>query len=136
MTNDAAYEAQMEANYGDSMNVKTFVPYDKPFQDASFYNPGAIANVWKGDRVVEIDVAGDLDISCGDTRIWKSEELRAAFPDGDLNLDEWYLENNRWFEFTQIINGQPHTIEGEVAFDYDEAIEFAKAYIEEDDLWI
>lgn len=117
------------------VNIKIHVPYDAPFQDASFYNSGAVANVWKGNRTVEIDIAGDLDISKGDTRIWKSEDLRAAFPDGNLDLDEWSLESNRWFEFF-VVNGTHSTcIDGEVAYDYDEAIAFAKDLLEDDDYW-
>lgn len=115
-------------------SIKTIVPCDEPFQDASFYSPGAVANVWKGDRLIEIDVAGDLDISNNTTRIWKSEDLRSAFPDGNLDLDDWNLENNRWFELF-IVNGGHSYVVDEVAYDYDEAIAFAKSLIEDDELW-
>lgn len=115
-------------------NIKTIVSYDAPFKDASFYNPGAVLNIWKGNRMIEIDVAGDLDISRGDVRICKSEDLRSAFPDGNLDLDDWSLENNRWFELF-IVNGGHSYVSDEVAYDYDEAVEFAKSLIDDDELW-
>lgn len=132
---DEAYNPFMDATYGDTFNIKTFVEYDEPFQDASFYSPGAIANVSSGDRIVEIDVVGDLYLCKDELHIMSSCDLRLAFPDGNIDLDDWRMEKNRWFEMTLVINGQPYPVESEVAFEYDEAISFAKGLIEDDENW-
>lgn len=107
--------------------------------DVLFYDTGEVANCTKDNgTILTLEVSGEVDIDVGDDR-YRNDQRFEFISDYKLTdkklsamnkkgLIRW--EMNNWFEVWYQIPGDSNEdcVMGDVAYDYDEAIELLKSY--------
>lgn len=112
---------------------------DKKHKDAFWYN-GQIATIETDHGTYSLEAVGDIKVLFEENGDWyrDSNAVEEAFDRKltDKDLDKLYKHdgwgNNNWFEVVCIKpNGKVEDLMGDVSYDYDEAIEMLKTYVEE-----
>jgi len=124
------------------MKVNTIVSkLGEDKKDSFWYKgDGQIATVEHKGRIISIETRGEIRVCFEeDGDVFKNEQavteaLERDLKDKDLNKlsehDGW--GNNNWFAFVEIDkDGNDISDDYDVAYDYDEAIEMAKGFLEE-----
>lgn len=132
--------------------INVFLAQEKvsPKHNDSFWYDGHIATLSYKKRIVKIYAVGEIRIYTsknGGELVhdgWKSRNSGIELEnDDDLNKigsnydDEFYWENNNWFDFVfgYDNNDDIDSVFGQVAHEYDSAIEMAKEWLKDEDWW-
>lgn len=92
-----------------ALTTASFAPsFDPAFQDPEFYEADAevLAVRCDGYKAMLVPVGSARAIHDDGREIASWQEYRDAFPDGCLNLDEWAVLTNPWFEMWITNNGE------------------------------
>lgn len=139
----------MEEELVDGIKITYFVKGDAEHQD-SFWYDGEIAELEYKGRKIRVLACGEIRIHKKDGElVYDCKERNSGFEGFSLEKDEdlkrigcnydddYYWENNNWFDF--LFKREEwemwEDMLGDVAGEYDEAIEWAIAWLKDDQWW-
>jgi hypothetical protein len=110
--------------------------------DVLFYDTGEVATITKTNGTkLFLEVAGEVDISIGTDRYRNDQRFEFIrdykLTDKKLSAlnkkDKIQWGNNNWFEvfYQQKGDSNAECVMGDVAYDYDDAIELLNSYVED-----
>lgn len=134
-TDPQAEIAEIEAR---GVELTWHQPFTPPFDDAEFYEHGAVVTVTCDGFGITIDREGESDLwkagkeATEDVRYCTPAQFREAFPDGqtpegDEGAYSW--ENNGWFDHYRASNGSHIEEWSGVAYSLLEAIQDAAQHV-------